>query len=356
MKEKLSGMYEEIKATEEQKRNIISNVTQGVAVKKKSKIISFPKALASVASIAIIAGILMLIVVNPFSANNSFYITTQALEVPEDKAILSEEAIEIDTKKCASYGLDNIILKKNYESLINPTKDTIKTGDYKQTLILDFMKFEGENIDTITLTPNNEVNIYVDNFIENRNEEKLKEALEKHKDKIRFYENGYEISDPETAQIIEQAQWDRHFEEYSCIKSYSQPKLEYDAKDLFAEAFYYSEEETPHYFGKSITFDYEKLKKEKPVINVVDVVNSDEMKEYHKAIEADKNAFADDSGLRTDREQTGEFLKLQKRFLDELEIKVDVKFKDGTSETKTVVFETELWDYTTVRVKAKYSA
>ncbi len=355
MKEKVSSMYDAIRATEVQKNNIISNVTQGVAVKKKSKVISFPKALASVASIAVVAGIVMFIIVNPFSAKNSFYITTHALEVPADKAILSENAIELDTKKCASYGLDNIIMYENYESYIRPTEESVKTEDYKQTIVLDFMTFEGENIDTITLTPNEEANIYIDNFIQNRDEEKLKKTLEKYKDKIEFYENGYEISDPEIVQIIEQAEWNRYFEEYSCVKSCTQAESEYNAKDLFSEAFYYSDADTPHYFGKSITFDYEKLKEENPIINVVDVVKSDEMQAYHKAIESDKNEFSEDSGLSTDREQTNEFLKLQKRFLDQLKIKVDVNYKDGTSETKTVVFETELFDYISVKVKAKYA-
>lgn len=355
MREKVSNMYDEIKATEVQKNNIISNVMQGTEIRKNSKVISLPKALASVASIAVVVGIMMFIIMNPFSVKNSFYITTHALEMPADKAILSENAIELDTKKCASYGLNNIVLYKNYESYISPTEESVKTEDYRQDIVLDFMIFEGENIDTITLTPNEEVNIYVDNFIQTRDEENLNKALEKYKDKIKFFENGYEITDPEIAQIIEQSEWNRYFKKYDCVKSYTQAQSEYKAKDLFSEAFYYSDADTPHYFGKSITFDYEKLKEENPIIKIVDVVKYNEMQAYHKAIEADKNAFPKDSGLRTDREQTNEFLKLQKRFLDELKIKVDVKYKDGTTETKTVIFDTELFDYISVKVKAKYA-
>lgn len=355
MKEKLNRMYEEIKATEEQKNKIISSIAKGDLALKKRKVINFPKVLASVASMVIVIGLITLILINPFSTKNSFYITAQAVEASENEAILSENAIEIDTQKSVSYGLSSIVLNKNYKNYINPLKETIKTEDEKQIITLDFMTFEGENIDTITLTPNGQTNIYVDNFVQIYNEDGLKEALEKYKDEIIFYEYGYEISNPEIAEEVEKAEWIRYFEDYSCVKSYTSADSEYELKDLFSETVYYADENDQHYFGKSMTFDYEQLKEERPIIKVVDVVKSEELEAYRQAIIDDKNEFSEDSGLWTDREQTNEFLKLEQKFLDDLEIKIDVKYKDGSTEAKTIVFETELWDYTTVRIKVKYS-
>ena len=33
---------------------------------------------------------------------------------------------------------------------------------------------------------------------------------------------------------------------------------------------------------------------------------------------------------------------------------IDIRYKNGSTESGTVGFDTELWDYTTVRVYAKY--